>query len=184
MSLLTWRKSGAVSYSFSCSKAMTIYKAPNVCWDARLLQSIFKFVAGSRACRPFLGFKSWYLFLQKSWRNKKGQMFVWMLVFCNLFLQQAADSNSKKDCKNQVSQQTFGSSYFVKALNFIFISLIMPIDSILLCKNWLFYFRQIQKIPRYSLAYLSFLLVLSLFAKRYLLKGFSHKYFWSVIYSS
>ena len=133
---------------------MTIYKVPNVCWDARFLQSIFKFVAGSRAGRPFLGFKSWYLFLQKSWQNKKGQMFVWMLDFCNHFLQQEADSNSKKDCKNQVSQQTFGSSYFVKALNFIFISLIMPIDSILLCKNWLFYFRQIQKIPRYSLAYL------------------------------
>ena len=36
------KKYGAVSYSFSCSKAMTIYKVPNVCWDARFLQSIFK----------------------------------------------------------------------------------------------------------------------------------------------
>ena len=72
------------------------------------------------------------------------------IFFCNKQLIQI----QKKDCRNQVSQQTFGSFYFVKALNFISISLIMPIDSIILCKNWLFYFRQIQKISRYSLAYL------------------------------
>ena len=104
-------------------------------------------------------------------------MFVGMLGFCNLYLQQAADSNSKKDRKKRGSQQTFGTSCFVKALHFIFSSLIMSIETILFCKNRLFYFRQIQKISRYSLNDLFSFFVLSLFAERYLLKGFSHKYF-------
>ena len=43
-------------------------------------------------------------------------------VFCDAgllqsFLWQAADSNSKRHCKNQASQQTFGPYCFVKALD-------------------------------------------------------------------
>ena len=41
---------------------------------------------------------------------------MWCSVFACLFLLQAADSNSKKTYKNQASQQTFGSSYFIRAL--------------------------------------------------------------------
>ena len=41
-------------------------------------------------------------------------MFVEMLGFCNLFLQQAADSNWKKNTAK--TQQTFGPSCFVKTL--------------------------------------------------------------------
>ena len=44
----------------------------------------------------FLFILLWFMIWLKPWQNEKSQTFVGMLIFSILFLQQAADSNSKK----------------------------------------------------------------------------------------
>jgi hypothetical protein len=113
---------------------MTIYKVPNVCWD-------YRFWVSSRA---IYSYKS-----HDKIRRAKclfGCSFF-AIFFCNKQLIQIQKKIAKTNVWFLLFRQGF-KLYFHS-------SLIMPIDSILLCKNCLFYFRQIQKIPRYS--FLSFL---------------------------
>ena len=52
----------------------------------------------------------------KPLQNKKGQSFIVMLGFCTFLFNLHQLPSAKKTCKNQASQQTFGHSYFVRAL--------------------------------------------------------------------
>ena len=52
----------------------------------------------------------------KALKNKKCQSFVVMLGFCMSFFKVATAACCRTASKNQVSQQTFGCSYFVIAL--------------------------------------------------------------------
>ena len=52
----------------------------------------------------------------KPCQNKKGQSFVVMFGFCMFFKDLHQVPAAKKERKKRASQQTFGCSYFVRAL--------------------------------------------------------------------